>query len=115
MKSELKERWIAALRSGEYKQTREYLCDEQGWCCLGVLCNLVDKNRWSSPPEERETYALEYCFGDNRYDHEFPDEDWLVDIGLIPSLARDLAYKNDSYETFSNIADYIEENVHAND
>lgn len=115
MKKELKERWVAALRSGEYKQTREYLCDEQGWCCLGVLCNLVDKNKWISSPEDCETYALEYDFGDSRLNHEFPDEDWLVDIGLIPSLARDLAYKNDNYETFVDIADYIEENVNAVD
>jgi hypothetical protein len=34
--------WIAALRSGEYKQTRGKLRsnDLTGYCCLGVACEL---------------------------------------------------------------------------
>lgn len=48
MNPEIKAKWVAALRSGKYKQTagvlRETECDEPGktlgFCCLGVLCNL---------------------------------------------------------------------------
>lgn len=32
--------WVAALRSGEYQQTREVLFDGTGYCCLGVACEL---------------------------------------------------------------------------
>ena len=36
--NDLLERWIAALRSGEYAQTTSILCNDQGgYCCLGVL------------------------------------------------------------------------------
>lgn len=42
--NDIRKRWIAALRSGEYKQGRERLCrtidEEQHWCCLGVLSDL---------------------------------------------------------------------------
>lgn len=33
-------KWIAALRSGKYKQTNEALQDTKGYCCLGVACDL---------------------------------------------------------------------------
>ena len=34
------EKWSAALRSGEYKQTYGTLQDSEGYCCLGVACRL---------------------------------------------------------------------------
>lgn len=51
---EFGEKWIKALRSGEYKQTDStlvyYHCDEEtgeiieiyGYCCLGVACRVAD-------------------------------------------------------------------------
>lgn len=45
LKPEVKAAWLEALRSGEYKQTREMLESpvDGGFCCLGVLCNLAEK------------------------------------------------------------------------
>ena len=47
MNKEIMQKWVAALRSGEYKQIdgrlRSYEPDECGkysYCCLGVLCEL---------------------------------------------------------------------------
>lgn len=41
MKKKIKALWVAALRSGEYKQGTGQLRDESNnFCCLGVLCNL---------------------------------------------------------------------------
>lgn len=41
MNPEVKARWIAALRSGEFPQTRNVLNDEEGFCCLGVLSEIA--------------------------------------------------------------------------
>jgi hypothetical protein len=41
MNPEIKERWIAALTSGDYSQTKRKLGDENGYCCLGVLCEIA--------------------------------------------------------------------------
>ena len=41
MKKEIAERWVSALRSGEYKQGKLYLKSENGYCCLGVLCDIL--------------------------------------------------------------------------
>lgn len=46
MKAEVKEKWVAALRSGEYQQAHGMLrnVDENSFCCLGVLCDLAIKD-----------------------------------------------------------------------
>lgn len=48
MNKEIKDRWTAALRSGDYKQGQGALCAVQEgqpdeFCCLGVLCDLAVK------------------------------------------------------------------------
>ena len=41
LKPEIKQLWLAALRSGDYKQGRGALRNTSNeMCCLGVLCNL---------------------------------------------------------------------------
>lgn len=37
-------KWIVALRSGKYQQTKCKLQDEDGYCCLGVACKVLSKN-----------------------------------------------------------------------
>ena len=38
---EFKEKWLSALRSGEYTQAREALWVGNGYCCLGVACKVA--------------------------------------------------------------------------
>ena len=38
---ELKAKWLAALRSDEYKQGKYCLNIEGEFCCLGVLCDIA--------------------------------------------------------------------------
>lgn len=37
-------RWVTALRSKKYKQTREQLRHGGGFCCLGVVCDLLARD-----------------------------------------------------------------------
>ena len=41
--SDIKEKWVCALRSGEYNQTQSQLHNSitGGYCCLGVLAKLT--------------------------------------------------------------------------
>ena len=44
LKKCVKEAWVKALRSGKYKQARGRLRNQRGgYCCLGVLCDLSQK------------------------------------------------------------------------
>lgn len=40
MNQEIKTKWVAALRSGHYAQTKNNLKDKDRYCCLGVLCEI---------------------------------------------------------------------------
>jgi hypothetical protein len=41
MKREVKDEWVAALRSGEFTQATNKLYNGVGYCCLGVLCKVL--------------------------------------------------------------------------
>jgi hypothetical protein len=62
MNPAIKAKWVAALRSGEYKQGKAYLNGPGGFCCLGVLCDLMvkegDAPDWAANPEgEKSVFA----------------------------------------------------------
>jgi hypothetical protein len=55
MKADIKTKWVAALRSGKYEQTLSMLRNNEGFCCLGVLCDLYSKETgvgWFHSPGE---------------------------------------------------------------
>jgi hypothetical protein len=41
LKPEIKQRWLNALRSNNYKQGQGQLRQNDSYCCLGVLCDVV--------------------------------------------------------------------------
>lgn len=49
MNPEIRARWAAALRSGDYEQTSGSLSDGQAFCCLGVLCDLAARDKVIPP------------------------------------------------------------------
>lgn len=106
MKKRLKNQWIKALRSGEYKQGRQRLrSSKEEFCCLGVLCDIgldtdwvLDAARGDWGISRRETFGM-------------PSDLDLQALGLPSLAAWDLARLNDGGRPFSEIADWIEENV----
>ena len=51
---EARQLWIDALRSGDYEQTRETLCEDGRYCCLGVACEVAIQNE-----PELQIYKIE--------------------------------------------------------
>jgi hypothetical protein len=41
VKKSVMKKWVAALRSGKYKQGRGVLSQDGKYCCLGVLCEVL--------------------------------------------------------------------------
>ena len=63
-----REKWIKALRSGFYKQTTCYLQVNDSYCCLGVACDVYEK--------ETGNRLIPGGIGENLEDH--PEvKDWL--------------------------------------
>lgn len=106
MDAELKKKWLEALRSGNYSQTRSNLFlgtaedgIPPGYCCLGVLCAVAEVPR-----------TLDGKFKKN--DYEIIDG-WLnnMTFGLEHGIRYKLAALNDEGKSFTEIADWIEANV----
>ena len=98
MDKALKDKWMKALRSGEYGQARGRLrrTRSQGhaFCCLGVLADVIDNDEWSSDNLWRAAHQS-YLPGDIvRMNDQY-----------------DLVAKNDDGAPFPKIADWIEENI----
>lgn len=120
MNPAIRDRWTAALRSGEYGQARHALYDGEGYCCLGVLCELARLADVNVPLEYEECEDEdEEVSGEWRYDGHMeylPElvKEWagLKDCNPLvrtgsgrPALAR----LNDQLEwSFAQIADAID-------
>lgn len=101
---ELRDKWVSALRSGKYGQITGDLYDgENGYCCLGVLCEIGMENPWARNVDGERLAEDGGDFYANRNIFNIPiggsDETW--------SQAR-LAKMNDDGASFAEIADYIE-------
>jgi hypothetical protein len=103
MKQALKDKWLAALRDGNYEQGTYFLrtADEK-FCCLGVLCDIVDPSKWV------------YCSSVDAFEYgniNFPNEAFLCKVWLSTSAAKALAGTNDQGMSFEEIADVIEREI----
>jgi len=110
MLNENAKKWVAALRSGEYKQIQNRLGDPNGHCCLGVACEVAIEN---GVPLKKELQASGfYRYGNDRASLPAIVQTWLglaSDSGVYNLEDRSLIVDNDSREyTFAQIADTIE-------
>ena len=106
-REEVVKRWVAALRSGEYKQTQGQLWSGDGFCCLGVLCDLAAKD--GGPQWERDSFA-----GSSAHP-EIAMWNWVVGRGQgrdAIAISERLVEANDrQLKTFRQIASIIEEEL----
>jgi hypothetical protein len=117
MNAAIKERWIDALISGEYEQTEDVLKDDVGFCCLGVLCDIVKDEvggRW----EEQEDGIVKFILPFETAFSVLPEAvvGYAELDGDNPSVNFDganltLAELNDERMSFGQIAAIIEEKL----
>lgn len=118
--------WVAALRSGDYKQTKAVLAEQlngdYGYCCLGVACELYAKEHPKFKVVEIEESDTTHKRNIKKYDVDgitsLPNKvrKWLnlsdTNGTYYPedSDSSSLAFDNDQGATFDEIADLIERN-----
>ena len=105
MNADLKTKLLAALRSGDYTQTRGRLRDDTGFCALGVLCDVSGIGVW------RREGDGSFCFlgPDEKANATYLPRALAEDVPK--PLQRELTKMNDNGMLFSAIADWIEENL----
>jgi hypothetical protein len=107
MNQEIKQRWIKALRSGEYKQGYGNLYHCGKFCCLGVLTDLYIKEhglQW-----ERDSADLWSFEGNGGTLHESVQR-WAGIPNELPVIrGKSAVVCNDNYKfSFDEIANLIE-------
>ena len=99
--------WVAALRSGEYEQAQGQLWSGDGFCCLGVLCDLAARD--GGPQWEGDRFASSSAHP------EIAMWSWVVGRGQgrdAGALSERLMEANDrQLKTFRQIASIIEEEL----
>lgn len=104
---------IEALRSGKYRQGRGWLCISGKYCCLGVACEIYQKEvgglSIKESPDGSKTYNEE---------RQYPPEEvwqWFKLYSMCGQFESEklgftsLAGLNDASYTFEEIADILEE------
>lgn len=109
--------WITALTDGSHDQTKGKLFgliddDEpekgEGFCCLGVVCDIrgIGLDLWAYNTNRDEEIPLARFGGVE--DQEIEDTPLYPVLGELSYVQRQtLAIKNDSEETFEDIAAYL--------
>ena len=110
MKKEIADKWVAALRSGEYEQTQAVLANRERTkhCCLGVLCELAI--------EDGVEMEVDAALGSTYFDgwaSTLPVSvmHWagvVTNVGEFNDGSEHLASANDVGATFDILADTIE-------
>jgi len=104
MQPEVKARWVAALRSGKYRQGKMALRQETGkYCCLGVLYEQAG-GEWGRSSFCGDVATITYDFA-------LLPEAFLQRVSLTDGQQHTLSKMNDDGATFAEIADYIEANL----
>lgn len=119
MNPKVKEKWIAALRSGKYKKGVGVLHIDNKFCCLGVLCDLyIQENNSHLKWEEKDTSSYGVYFLNENSILPWEVKEWAGLDHRNPVLYENsyrmitLADLNDTTgSSFTSIADVIEENL----
>ena len=109
-----KRRWVAALRSGKYKQTISHLYDRGGFCCLGVMCALrgakLDEMDQIGLPGELPNFSELFNIDSDHADY-FSDGEEAWQVPYCGKMVR-LTVLNDGHRlSFKKIANIIERSV----
>ena len=106
----VKAQWVAALRSGKYKQGKHRLrSDADEFCCLGVLCDISPAARWNGTRAVGDSGGIEDA---SIIDLPRSVQHWAGLPTTGPVVKRgSLSALNDQGVPFSEIADLIERDL----
>ena len=101
-----KAKWVAALLSGDYKQTAGHLRDSAGFCCLGVACDISGQGTWELTGSSGiQGYRVDSCF------RSAVAPFTLAEAYGFDGYQSRLSNMNDNGKSFAEIAKYIQENL----
>jgi len=129
MKKTVMKKWVKALRSGKFKQTKDALkrTNDQGkvsHCCLGVLCELYNEEMIKNKKGKLKETTQSNEYDEKQVTHKFDGIDSMLPEKVMlwsgvnteegkfydPTKPPSLVYMNDDGKRFTTIANFIEKN-----
>ncbi|HXJ71864.1 MAG TPA: hypothetical protein VNM37_03385 [Candidatus Dormibacteraeota bacterium] len=109
----IKAQWLTALRSGQYPQIKSKLHTTDGYCCLGVLCEQLPAWQWQTLHEASGEFpeVFGYTAAKSFTMSSAIAPELAHPIGLDGQQQTTLMEMNDSGQSFTEIADWIEANL----
>ena len=117
MNQEIKEKWIKALESGEYKKGTHALKHGDKFCCLGVLTDIYIKETGNGVWKNHETKSISVFEGKDKNHQILPTDviEWSGIESPNPTVKSPyntcLAAVNDCTETFKEVIEIIKEQI----
>lgn len=109
-------KWIDALRSGKYAQTRGFMRTPEGFDAMGVLLDVINPKGWgeASKAHEGAMVYIPYTHKGCVYTFQLP-YDISDQLGFYESDTFKMIALNDKQcLDFEQIADYLERNYLVN-
>ena len=121
MDADLRRRWVEALRSGRYRQGLNVLCkivdlprdtsgkqrSERRYCCLGVLCDVIDPSGWIKTDDGRPDREYWKHAGTGHTGRVDLPSELKSQLGIYDT-SRYMAMNDEEHLSFEAIADRIE-------
>lgn len=122
MDKKWKKKWVKALRSGKYKQgmlqlkTPIFMSDKYQYCCLGVLCEVIDPTKWNNGIyryiSDGDYIVNTTDYESRKYDYEsrkYIPYKLANKLGITPTQQEKMGiFNDDKGKSFNWIASYIE-------
>lgn len=127
MNSQIKQKWIDALLSGKYTQGQSKLYSGDGFCCLGVLCDIyakevgdfawlkkdpsktVDNDKWDYWYFDDQSEVLPECV--SKWSDLNEKDPVVINVVLDQDYITTLSSMNDKGATFEDLAKIIQEQL----
>jgi hypothetical protein len=111
MKKDVADKWVAALRSGQYQQGRNMLrTRDNKYCCLGVLCDISGLGKWVDTPYIAEPgYRVSNWCVEDLLSPPVQEYAGIATAGGVLPNKHTLSDMNDDGATFEQLADLIEQ------
>lgn len=99
-----REKWVAALRSGDYAQAKTVLRRGDRFCCLGVACDVYRQEF----PELDLSWKPEFTDPDSglTLEHETNDLTFMGRVAGLPDAVRDWLGLRDDLGRFDRYPEY---------
>lgn len=107
MKKDKLDKWLNALRSGAFKNIAGALRNNEGYCAMGILCEISGLSNWEP---QKDCTRLKYLGQDKYLPKEVAEWAGMSPEEISSVTAFLIAYNDQVRVSFYDVANLLEDN-----